>query len=392
MGQVPMNSTGFVHRRLAILDTTERGAQPMQSADGELHDRLQRGEYSTSLNCANNLKPLGSRFQSESDTEVILESWRHWGEGMLLRFNGMWALAIRNNLTMAALFLARDRFGIKPLLYSQGRHGFAFASEARALLALPNLPRELDQDAARRLLFDPFSIEAGEHTLLRAIKRIPAGHLATLRHGTLEVRRWWRTLDNLPSVPKERSQQVERFRDLFFDAVGVRLRSDVPLGTCLSGGFDSSAITCAIAKISRGRVKIDREAQDWRHAFIASFPGQPNDESVAAREVAAYADVTAHVTEMYDADALAHIKQVLEDLDDVYISLPTAPWEIYRQLRAAHITVSLDGHGADELMGGYRQGGQSFGFQVRNLGCGSESKLTCRGRRPGIHQSDGAFN
>jgi asparagine synthase (glutamine-hydrolysing) len=277
----------------------------------------------------------------------------------------MWALAIRDNRS-GDLFLARDRFGIKPFVYCQSKAGFAFASEVRALLALPSVPRELDVETATRLLFDPFSVEAGERTLVRSVRRLPAGHCAMLRNGDIRVKRWWYTADHLPAVAEDTATQIARFRELFFDAVRIRLRSDVPLGTCLSGGFDSSAITCAIAEISRGRERVGRETEDWRHAFIAAFPGQPNDETEAALEVAAYADVRPHVTELTDADALSHIKQVLEDLDDVYISLPTAPWQIYRQLRAAKIPVSLDGHGADELMGGYRQGGESFSFILRN--------------------------
>jgi asparagine synthase (glutamine-hydrolysing) len=109
-----------------------------------------------------------------------------------------------------------------------------------------------------------------------------------------------------------------------------------------------------------------REASDWRHAFIASFPGQSNDETPEAMEAAAYAGVTPHVLSFEDKDPLAQIDTILADLDEVYIGLPTAPWQIYRELRSAHTLVSLDGHGADELMGGYRQAGQSLGFALRN--------------------------
>jgi asparagine synthase (glutamine-hydrolysing) len=160
--------------------------------------------------------------------------------------------------------------------------------------------------------------------------------------------------------------QSKRFRELFFDAIRIRLRSDVPIGTCLSGGFDSSAITCAIAEIMDHDTHEAHEARSWRHAFIGSFPGQDNDETAAALEVAAYAGVESHVTVITDADALQHITEVLQDLDDVYISLPTAPWQIYRELRCAKVVVSLDGHGADELMGGYRDGSKVFGFMLRN--------------------------
>jgi asparagine synthase (glutamine-hydrolysing) len=170
----------------------------------------------------------------------------------------------------------------------------------------------------------------------------------------------------LVQVPSSREDQAARFRELFFDAVRLRLRSDVSVGTCLSGGFDSSAIACAMAHVAADSKPHLREASDWRHAFIASFPGQSNDETPEAMEAAAYAGVTPHVLSFEETDPLAQIDTILADLDEVYIGLPTAPWQIYRELRSAHTLVSLDGHGADELMGGYRQAGQSLGFALRN--------------------------
>ena len=355
---------GLVHLRLAIIDTSERGHQPMQSADGN-HTIVYNGEIFNFLELRAELEALGSQFRSDSDTEVVLEAWRHWGEAMLDRFNGMWALVIRDNRS-GDVFLARDRFGIKPLLYSQSGGRFSFASEMRALRSLPYIDGAISQSVAKRLLFDPFSIEGSESTLLGSIRRLPGGHFAWLRKGQLSVKRWWRTIDHLVQVPSSREEQAARFRELFFDAVRLRLRSDVSVGTCLSGGFDSSAIACAMAHVAADSQPHLREASDWRHAFIASFPGQSNDETPEAMEAAAYAGVTPHVLSFEDKDPLAQIDTILADLDEVYIGLPTAPWQIYRELRSAHTLVSLDGHGADELMGGYRQAGQSLGFALRN--------------------------
>lgn len=360
----PDRRTGLVHRRLAILDTSERGHQPMHSADGR-YTIVFNGEIFNFIELRDELIALGHIFVSDSDTEVILAAWQQWGQAMLLRFNGMWALALHDTST-GDLFFARDRFGIKPLLYAQVDDRLAFASEMRALLALPWLPRDVDMQTARRMLIEPFSIEGGDTTLLRHVRRLPAGHLARLSNGRLLVQRWWRTADHLVETPRTASAQADRFRELFFDAIRVRLRSDVPLGTCLSGGFDSSAITCAIAEITRGHRPELREATSWRHAFIGSLPGQPFDETPAALQVAQYAGVEPHLAVIGDEQALAHIQEVLHDLDDVYISLPTAPWHVYRQLRHDKIVVSLDGHGADELMGAYRSGGQNIDFVLRN--------------------------
>ena len=355
---------GLIHRRLAIIDTSERGQQPMHSADGSF-TIVYNGEIFNFIELRVELEVLGSRFRSDSDTEVILEAWHHWGEAMLERFNGMWALVIRDNRS-GDVFMARDRFGIKPLLYSHAAGRLSFASEMRALRSLSHVDGMIDPGIAKRLLFDPFSIEGSESTLVGSIHRLPGGHLAWLRDGKLRVKRWWRTSDHLVEVPSSREARAERFRELFFDAVRLRLRSDVSVGTCLSGGFDSSAIACAMARVAAGAQPHLREATDWRHAFIASFPGQSNDETPEAMEAAAYAEVTPHVLSFDSQDSLTQIDAILTDLDEVYIGLPTAPWQIYRELRTSRTLVSLDGHGADELMGGYRQAGQAIGFALRN--------------------------
>lgn len=360
----PDSRAGLVHRRLAILDTSELGHQPMHSADGR-YTIVFNGEIFNFLELRAELAAFGHTFVSDSDTEVVLAAWREWGEGMLERFNGMWALALRDNLS-GGTFLARDRFGIKPLLYAQTADRLAFASEMRALRQLPWVSTELDHDVARRLLFDPFGVEGSARSLMRGIQRLPAGHCATWRGGQLTVRRWWRTVDHLVDVPTDPAEQAERFRELFADAIRLRMRSDVTIGTCLSGGFDSSAIVCEMSDVARGTRPNLREAKDWRHAFIASFPGRSNDETPFALEAAKYAGVSPHLLDLSDADDTAPLDRVLEDLDDVYISLPTAPWQIYRRLREHGTLVSLDGHGADELMGGYRQGGKSFTFALQN--------------------------
>lgn len=361
----PDRVAGFVHRRLAILDTSDLGHQPMHSADGK-YTIVFNGEIFNFIEIQEELLKLGSVFHSNSDTEVILEAWRHWGKSMLLRFNGMWAFAIRNNIN-GEVILARDRFGIKPLLYTQSEERFAFASEMRTLLTLPWINRQVDVEVISRLVLDPFTIEAGERTLHASIRRLPAGHLATVLDGIIIIERWWRTTDHLVATPSLSDQQADRFRDIFFNAVKLRMRSDVPLTTCLSGGFDSSAIACAMNIVSENKSQHLRETKDWRHAFIASFPGALNDETPQALEAAAYANVTPHVLEITNNDALSFIEKVLEDFDDVYISLPTAPWQIYRELRRSGMTVSLDGHGADELMGAYHQGGEIFGYGLRNM-------------------------
>lgn len=360
----PDGRIGLVHRRLAIIDVSTLGDQPMHSADGR-YTIVYNGEIFNFVELREELKGLGATFRSESDTEVVLEAWRYWGRDMLLKFNGMWAIVLIDHRS-GDVFIARDRFGIKPLHYVHQAGFFAFASELRALRALPQVEGRLHQRAAARLLFDPFSIEGSDQTLFDSIRRLPGGHCATLSNGRLAVQRWWRTCEHLVEVPRGDAEVAERFRELFFDSIRLRMRSDVPIGTCLSGGFDSSAVVCGMTHVAGGRRPELHDARDWRHAFVASFPGQPNDETPEATEAAAYAGVPAHLMEVRDTDAVVDIDTILADLDDVYISLPTAPWQIYRELRRNGVTVSLDGHGADELMGAYRQQGDTFGFALRN--------------------------
>lgn len=291
----------FGHRRLAIIDPGEGGYQPMLSSDGR-YVIVFNGEIYNFLELRRELEAQGAVFRSQSDTEVILAAWEAWREDMLPRFNGMWALAIFDTSTRE-LFLARDRFGIKPLLYAMSPERFVFASEQRALVRSGLIDASVDMDVARRLLLDAFGIEGSERTLFRQVRRLQAGHCMWLRQGKVSVRRWWRTVDHLPAVPVTEAERVDRFRELFQDAVALRMRSDVPIGTCLSGGFDSSAVICTMAAHERAGMG-PRDSTAWRHAFVATFPGASNDERPMAEEAAAWAKVEPTFLEIGQGDAL----------------------------------------------------------------------------------------
>lgn len=356
---------GFAHRRLAIIDVSRNSDQPLHSTDGRF-TLVFNGEIYNFLELRAELEALGSLFRTQGDSEVIIEAWRHWGPGMLPRMNGMWAFAL-HDAEMRQTIFARDRFGVKPFYYAAADHRLAFASEMRAFYNLAWLDKAADVQVIRRTLFDVFGVEAGERTLFKNVKRLPAGHYAICHDGAVQIHRWWRTCENLVEVSSSEATRVDQFKALFLDSTQLRMRSDVPIGTCLSGGFDSTAIACAISAIARDGAAHPRETEDWRHAFVASFPGMGNDETPQALEAAAYAGIKPNVLEFSDDQALQDIDQVLADLDDVYIMLPTAVWQLYRSLRRKQICVSLDGHGADELMGGYRQAGVSLPYHIRNI-------------------------
>src|SRR3954454_7081446 len=309
------------HRRLAIIDPGAGGYQPMSSADGR-YVIVYNGEIYNFLELRRELEAQGAVFRSQSDTEVILAAWQAWREDMLPRFNGMWALAIFDTSTRE-LFLARDRFGIKPLLYAASPERFIFASEQRALMRSGLIDTSVDMEVSRRLLLDAFGIEGSERTLFRQVRRLQGGHGMWLRQGKVSVKRWWRTVDPLPPVPATEPERVARFRELFQDAVALRMRSDVPIGTCLSGGFDSSAVICTMAAHQKAGMG-PRDSTSWRHAFVATFPGALNDERPMAEEAAAWAEVNPTFLEIDRTNALKDLDKILDDNDDVYIGLPSA--------------------------------------------------------------------
>jgi asparagine synthase (glutamine-hydrolysing) len=371
-------SVALGHRRLAIIDPGADGYQPMLSNDGR-YVIVFNGEIYNFIELRRELEELGASFRTQSDTEVILEAWRVWREGMLPRFNGMWALAIFDTETQD-LFLARDRFGIKPLLYAVSPERLLFASEQRALAQSGLFEVSIDIEVARRLMLDAFGVEGSDRTLCREVRRLQAGHFMWLRRGRLEIRRWWCTVDHLPVLPETEAERVERFHELFQDAVALRMRSDVPIGTCLSGGFDSSAVLCTMAAHEKAGMG-PRDNAAWRHALVATFPGASIDERPMAEQAAAWANVDPTFVEIGPNDALTDLERILGDNDDVYIGPPSAAWLIYRELRRQKVVVSLDGHGADELMGAYRQEGQSAAFRIRNAlaGLSSNSEWAKRG-------------
>jgi asparagine synthase (glutamine-hydrolysing) len=327
----------------------------MHSPDGR-YCITYNGEIFNFVELRHELEQKGRRFMGSSDTEVLLAAYATWGEGMLDRLNGMWAFAIWD-AHRRELFLARDRFGIKPLHYLHAGARFAFASELKAFRALDGHRARLDEEAARVVLREPFRIEGSRRTLLESVRRLQAGHCLTLSaDGRPRLRRWWNTLDRLPAVPATTQARADRFHELFSDAVRVRMRSDVPLGTCLSGGFDSTAVLSTMADLGRPSEAGERQAADWQHAFVATFPGAQNDERPQAEEAARFAGVQPHFLSIDGSHALHELERMLFDFDDIYISMPNAPWLIYRELRRHAVVVSLDGHGADELMGGYKTG------------------------------------
>ena len=337
------------HRRLAIIDLSNRAYQPMAYANKRYWITF-NGEIYNFIELRRELKSRGYAFETDSDTEVLLASFVEWGEECVKRLNGMWAFAIWDSVH-ERLFLSRDRFGKKPLFYIKLKNGdFAFSSEMKALFPLMD-----DISPNERIVKDPreiFYYESTEECVIKKINRFPAGHNGWLKNGNLTISRYWCTLDNLVEVPKRYEDQVEKFRTLFFDACKIRMRSDVPIGTALSGGLDSSSTISAIAHIARERAHTEPN-QDWQHAFIASFPNTPLDETKYAKMVTEHLGIPATFIEIDPTQAFDKLFDFFFLFEEIYITSPLPFMLLYNSMRRAGIFVTLDGHGADECFAGY---------------------------------------
>jgi len=345
---------GLAHRRLAIFDTSNRASCPLEyrGRDGRRFLITFNGAVYNFVELRMELKALGHRFRTSGDTEVVTAAFSEWGPECLKMFNGMWAFAIWD-IARRSLFLARDRFGVKPLLYTKTPAFFAFASELKAFAQLEGFQAEMDRESAILSLGEVFALEATERTLTKGVRSLPAGHFAWFESDTLRTERWWNTADELPEVPDRFEDQVSEYRRLLDDAIRLRLRSDVPVATSLSGGFDSTAILCGVSRLGRGHV--ERAAPDFQKAFTAIFPGSANDETDSARIAAKYAGVPLVESNFQTTDPLEDIERVLYDFEGFYLTLPTPIWRIYREIRRGGALVSLDGHGTDEAIGAYKQ-------------------------------------
>jgi asparagine synthase (glutamine-hydrolysing) len=310
------------------------------------------GEIYNFLELKSELAGYGYQFHTTSDTEVILTAYHRWGEDCQLRFNGMWAFAIWDRQERT-LFLSRDRFGVKPLIYYFDGKRLAFASEMKAFLALDWFQLEFNPSMVATALSNESLIEGQADCLLRGLKHLPGGYCLTLREGQVpRCRRWWRTLDHLEKPPDRYDQQVIRFRELFLDACRIRMRSDVPIGTALSGGLDSSSVLCGMRHIRNANHGSDRLAADWQKAFVITYPGSNIDEKK-------YADIVVNHTGVEPIYCASNASLYLEYFDDILFHLEEiadihlGPWLVYKMQRENGVAVTIDGHGGDEALGGY---------------------------------------
>jgi asparagine synthase (glutamine-hydrolysing) len=332
---------GLGHRRLAILDLSPLGHQPMQDPvtgnwivfNGEIYNfRELRKE----------LEAAGVEFKSHSDTEVILAAYRAWGDSCLTRLGGMFAFALWD-APRKRLLLARDPMGIKPLYYHQADQTFIFASEVRTLLRTGLVPRKVDPTAV--LSYLAFGSVYEPWTIVEGVRAVPPGHLLTVQNGSLSIREYWNPLPSSSTESEPASGNgtatASRLPALLRDAVLSHLVSDVPVGVFLSGGIDSSAL---VAVLSHNGVRAN--------TFSLVFQEQEFNEGKYSREIGRRFRSEHHEIPVSQQDTLAAMPEALCAMDQPTID-GINTYLVSAKTRAAGVKVALTGLGADELFAGY---------------------------------------
>ncbi len=328
------------HTRLAVIDLSAAANQPMVR-DGLVIDF--NGEIYNHRAVRAELEALGRRFTTQSDTEVLLEGWRAWGPALLPRLVGMFAFALWD-MRAGALFLARDAFGKKPLLYAAAGGRLAFASDLNALQALDGASRPLDPVATRlyfalRYVPEPYAIAQG-------VAKLPAGHWARFDASGITVARWHDPAADAPAPYMDEDEAAADLARRFDLAVAARTVADVPIGAFLSGGIDSAIVAASLARQTT-RVR----------TFTVGFPGASAyyEERPEARAVARHLGTDHTEVELTPREALEALDAVFDDLDEPFADSSALPTFLLSRATRRHVTVALSGDGADEAFGGYRK-------------------------------------
>lgn len=335
-------AVGLGHCRLSVIDLSPAANQPFSDEDKQYHVVF-NGEIYNYQQLRQELTALGFGFRTQSDTEVLLQGYRAWGRQLLERLEGFFAFAIYHSPTKS-LFIARDRFGIKPLYYYLDEDKLLFASELTSLVAY-GIPRHICQTAL--ITYLQLNYVPPPLSMLQGVRQLPPGHWLHLQAGsqTPELQAYYKIEDRLTTPPKSyRTAQAQLF-ELMEQAVAKRLVADVPVGTFLSGGIDSSVVTAIAASLKPGI-----------EAFSVSFPQHRFfDESHYAQAVAQHCRIQLHTFRLHEYDLLQELDNILQHFDEPFADSSAIAVYMISRFARSRVKVILSGDGADEVFGGYRK-------------------------------------
>lgn len=332
----------MAHRRLAIVELSEAGAQPMHWPEPALSITF-NGEIYNHHELRDELRAMGCRFRGHSDTEVILAGFARWGEGVFQRLRGMFAIALYDHAARR-LTLVRDRAGEKPLYWARHRGGIVFASELTALFADPSFPRRLDAAGVNSYL--AFGYVPADQCLVAGVSKVAPAQLLRfdLEAATIEQRSYWALPKPQPAPSVDEEALVEELQGLLRSAVREQLDADVPVAVLLSGGIDSSLVTACAAAVSTHPVR----------TFSVGFPGEAAfDERQHARRIASHFG-TQHVELELEPSSVDLIPELARRYDEPIADSSMIPTYLLSRLVVQHGKAVLGGDGGDELFGGYR--------------------------------------
>ena len=328
---------GFGHRRLAIVDLSPGGHQPMANEDGTLWVTY-NGELYGWPELRARLAARGHRFRGSSDTEALLHLYEERGTGLFEELRGMFAFGLYD-MRRRTLLLGRDRLGIKPLYYHDDGRRLAFASELKALMLDPAVPLDVDEEALAAYL--TFQYVPAPRSILRAVKKLPPGHFLTCDERGPRIESYWTIpAESLPARPP--AEERERMRSLLAEAVRLRMVADVPLGAFLSGGLDSSAVVALMRLAATGPIK----------TFSIGFEELEASELSHARRVARHLG-TDHHEFVVRPHAMEDLPRLIWQLDEPFADASMLPTYHVSRMAREHVTVALSGDGGDELYAGY---------------------------------------
>lgn len=348
------------HQRLSIIDLSDLASQPMQYGKEEIYIVF-NGEIYNYIEIKEELLKKGYKFETSSDTEVILAAYKEWGEECLQYFNGMFAFVIWDE-NKQQLFCARDRFGEKPFYYyiDETKKVFLFASEIKALLAY----KEIETAPNDQIILDFLVqgvLEHSEQTFFKNIYKLPAAHFACLNVSRMHmsIKRYWtlKVSDKLTNeVPSSEVEVFEEFRQKLIKSINMRLRSDVAVGSCLSGGLDSSSIVLIVNQLLKETKLLSKQIGEQQKTFTFCSEDSDFDERNYVEEIVAVTNVEKNYIFASADDLIKELHKLVYYQEEPFLTSSIfAQWCIMKAVKSRGVKVLLDGQGADEILGGYRK-------------------------------------